>query len=166
MPNTRSTETDESFLAQIALSYAEFKHDLWRTYEPKPADERRLWAIVYAADWHGTARQRMERLLALAPLAIEQASRLSAFASARTTLWTICRSADGVARLAGGLDPGTSGRGWESSGTDRILRVKLPDEAHAAIHALAAADGITASALVALLIEAHLLHHGPSGAGE
>ncbi|WP_216918807.1 hypothetical protein [Synechococcus sp. CCAP 1479/9] len=153
--------SDGAFLDRLARSYGEFKADNWRTYEPKPADERRLWAIVYGAQWPGTARLRMERLLALAPLAIEQASRLAAFSSSRTTLWTICRSADGLERLAGGLDPGTTGRGWEVSGTDRILRVKLPDDGHAAIHALAATDGISPSQLVALLIEAHLLHHGP-----
>ncbi len=155
--------TGGEFIARLAQSYAEFRHDLWRAYEPKPADEKRLWALCFAADWAGTPRQRMERLLTLAPLAIEQASRLAAFSSARTTVWSIVRSAEGVERLAGGLDPGTSGRGWEVAGTDRILRIKLSDEAHATIHALATADGISPSALVGLLIEAHVLQHGRAG---
>ena len=77
------------YIDRAASLWAEFKRDDFRSYEPrssKASDQRKLWAIVYSADWSGTAAQKMERLLMLLPRASETAARSPLFNS-RTTLW-------------------------------------------------------------------------------
>lgn len=144
------------YIDRAALIWAEMKRDDFRSYEPrssKLSDQKKLWAIVYSADWHGTASQKMERLLTLLPRAIETAARSPLF-NARTTLWSVLRSPEGLERLAGGIVPGEGGRGWECGRYDeQVIRLKMDEDTIAFIRAEANNHGLSCSALVALIIE-------------
>ena len=70
---------DTSHLDRAIAIWNEFKADHFRSHYPKPNDAKRLWAIALSADWRGNGTQKMERLLQLLPLAIEQAARTPAF---------------------------------------------------------------------------------------
>lgn len=144
------------YIDRAALIWSEWKRSDFRSYEPRTsraADNKKLWAIVYSADWSGNAGQKMERLLTLLPRAIETAARSPLFNS-RTTLWSVLRTAEGLERLASGIVPGEVGRGWESGIYDwQVLRLKLPDDAMAYISAEAENQGLSRSALVTRIIE-------------
>ncbi len=104
----------------------------------------------------------MERLLALLPRAVEQAARLELYFTARTTVWTILRSAEGLERLAGGIVPGESGRGWESGNYDeQVLRMRLDEDVIAFVRAIATMQNISASEVVAGIIEAFVESYHP-----
>lgn len=149
------TDTTE-YIERAALIWAEMKRDDFRSYEPrssKASDQKKLWAIVYSADWYGTASQKMERLLTLLPRAIETAARSPLF-NARTTLWSVLRSPAGLERLAGGIVPGECGRGWESGQyNDQVIRLRLDEDTIAYVRAEAENQGLSCSALVARIIE-------------
>ena len=151
-PNTNSTE----FIDRAAMIWHEWKRDDFRSYEPRSsraADAKRLWAIVYSADWKGSAGQKMERLLTLLPRAIETAARSPLF-NARTTLWSVLRSPEGLERLAGGIVPAESGRGWESGIYDeQVIRLRLDEDTVAYVRAEAENQGLSCSALVMRIIE-------------
>ncbi len=144
------------FITRAAATWAEHKHPVWQPYEPAPADEKRLWAIAFAADWSGEPLERMERLLSLLDPAIITAGRHPAFVTSRVGFWGVCRSAQGLERLAGGLlvDDDPRGR-WDASGRE-VIWASLPPEQAAAVRALATANGLSISGLVGRLIELHL----------
>jgi hypothetical protein len=158
---------ETEYIDRAAAAWAEFKQPHWREYTPRSSratDQRRLFAIAYASDWPGGIKQRMERLLTLLPRAIEQAARLTAFGSARTTLWSILRSADGIERLAGGIVPGESGPGWDSGVYDeQIIRLRLEEDTIAYIRAQSEVEGLSCSALTARIIEQWLEQQPPIG---
>lgn len=149
--------TDE-FITRAAATWGEFKHPVWAPFDPAPADEKRLWAIAFAADWSGEPLERMERLLSLLQPAIITASRMPAFIASRVGFWSVSRSTQGLERLAGGLTPDTEGRGWDCSGRT-VVWASLPPDHAAAVHALAKANGISVSSLIGHLIEVHLIEH-------
>ena len=144
------------FIERAAQIWMEMKRDDFRSYEPrtsKASDQKKLWAIVYSADWRGNASEKMERLLTLLPRAIETAARSPLFNS-RTTLWSVLRTPEGLERLAGGIVPGESGRGWESGQYDQqVLRIKLDEDLLAYVRAEAENQGLSCSALTARIIE-------------
>lgn len=127
------------FIDKAAQLWAELKRDDFRSYEARTsrkADEKRLWAITLSSDWAGNGLQKMQRLLTLLARAIETAVRSPLFNS-RTTLWTVCRTAEGLEHLAAGVVPGDGGgRGWERGiYDDQVLRVKLPEDTLAYLYA-------------------------------
>ena len=145
-----------SYITRAAAIWAEHRHSLWQSYDPAPADEKRLWAIVFAADWAGTPAERMERLLELLPLAVIAAGRLPAFITGRVSFWSICRSAAGIERLAGGLAVESDTRGrWDCEGRV-VVWASLPPDQGAALLAMAQANGISTSAVIGRLIELYL----------
>ena len=152
-------ENDLSFINQVERSWEEFKRPEWRTYTPrssKQTDQKRLWAIAIGSRWKGTSKAKMEHLLQLFPLAVEHAASLTAFASARTTVWTILQSAEGLERLAGGIAPLRQLEVKQYQ--HQIIRLRLPEDSIAAVRALAAGQGVTCSQFVAGVIEEWLAH--------
>jgi len=142
---------DTSHLDRAIAAWNEFKADHFRSYNPKPNDAKRLWAVALSADWRGNGTQKMERLLQLLPLAIEQAARTPAFSS-RTTLWTVCKTASGIERLAGGI--ALTDYDEITAYNDQILRIKLPEDTMILVRGLAKRLNGNPSALVADILEA------------
>ena len=148
--------TNTSYIDRAAQIWAEYKREDFRTYEPRSsrvADEKRLWAICYAADWSGNAKQKMERLLKLFPRAIEQMGRSPLFSS-RTTIWTALKSPEGLERLANGIVPGEAGRGWESGIYDeQVIRLRLDEPTVCYLRNEAEVQGLSCSALLATIVD-------------
>ena len=94
----------------------------------------------------------MRHLLKLLPLAIEQAAKHPAFASARTTIWTVLRESKGMDRLAGGVY-GETDRDRIRLYSEQVLRLRLPEETILLVNAVARAREITPSTLVTEIIE-------------
>lgn len=149
------------YIDRAAQLWAEFKREDFRSYTPRSSrssDEKRLWAIVYSADWSGTAAQKMERLLTLLPRATEQMARSPLFGS-RTNIWTALKNPAGLERLAGGIVPGESGRGWESGEYDaQVIRLRLDEPTIAYLRAKAELEGLSCSALVEKIVDYWLEH--------
>lgn len=95
---------DTQYLDRFVSSYREFKAQYFREYLAKPTDVKRVWALVLSSNWRGSGLDRMERLLAAWPKAVEQAARSAAF-PATTGIWQLAQSADAIERLAGGIVP-------------------------------------------------------------
>lgn len=153
----QSDENDISYINQIERSWEEFKRPEWRTYTPrssKQTDQKRLWAIAIGSQWKGTSKAKMEHLLKLFPLAVEHAATLAAFASARTTVWTILQSAEGLERLSGGIAPLRQSE--VALYQSQVIRLRLDEASIAAVRAIAAGRGISCSALVAEMVDGYL----------
>ena len=146
--------TDEEILQAATSSWEEFKADHWRSWHSSDNSNgaKRLWAIALSSNWKLTSGAKMHHLLRLLPLAIEQAAKLPAFASARTTFWTICRDPAGLERLASGIYA-TSDRDTIKLYQSQIMRLRLADETLILIRAVAATRGVTCSALVTEIVE-------------
>jgi hypothetical protein len=149
-----NTITDEEILQAATAAWEEFKTEYWRSWHSSDNNNgaKRLWAIALSSNWKLSSAAKMKHLLRLLPLAIEQAARLPAFASARTTFWTICRDPAGLERLAGGVYA-TNDRDAIRLYESQVMRLRLPEETLILVRAVAAARGITCSALVAEIIE-------------
>lgn len=146
--------TDEEILQSAISSWEEFKADYWRSWHSSNNSNavKRLWAVALSSNWKLSSGAKMQHLLRLLPLAIEHAAKLPAFASARTTFWTICHAPAGLEQLAAGIYA-TSARDAIKLYESQILRLRLPEETLILIRAVAAARGVTCSALVAEIIE-------------
>lgn len=145
------------YIERAAQIYAEFKHPTWREYQPrqsKAADQRKLFAIALNSDWRGNSTAKINHLLKLLPRAVEQAARMEVWFNSRTTIWSCCRSAQGLERLAGGIVPGESGRGWDAGDYDaQVIRIRLPEDLVSYVRAEAENQGLSCSALVTRIIE-------------
>ena len=146
--------SDEEILQAATAAWEEFKTDYWRSWHSSDNTNgvKRLWAVALSSNWKLSSAAKMQHLLRLLPLAIEQAAKLPAFASARTTFWTICRDPAGLERLAGGVYA-TNDRDAIKLYESQIMRLRLADETLILIRAVAATRGVTCSALVAEIVE-------------
>jgi len=143
---------DRQYLDRAIAAWNQFKQPFWRSYEPGTNDVKRLWAVALGSNWRGSGLERMEHLLTLLPLAIEQAAKLPAF-GARTTLWAVCRDAKGIERLAGGIYAITD-QDTIDQYNEQIVRVRLPGPTIILLHAMAKRKRTLVSRLVAEIIEA------------
>ena len=154
---------DRQYLDRAIAAWNEYKADYFRSYHAGTNDVKRLWAVALSSDWHGSGISRMERLVTLLPKAIEHAARMPLF-GARTTLWTICKEAKGVERLAGGVCPATY---EEIVQYDRqVLRVRLSEASLLLVQEIARRKGQLPSVLVGDIVEAWVeqdttVHWGP-----
>ena len=154
--------TDEEVIQPALLAWQEWKHPAFRTWDPKPSDAKRLWAVALSSQWAGNGRKRLDYLHRLLPKAIETAARTSAFISARTGFWHICREPEGLRRLSQGITVGMPLEVYD----EQVLRVRMDQRSIVAIRALAAGRGITPSALVAEVLDAWIEHRYTFEAGQ
>ena len=64
------------------------------------------------------------------------------------------RSSEGLERLAGGIVPGETGRGWECARYDeQVIRLKMDEDTIAYLRAEADSHGMTCSMLLGLIVE-------------
>jgi len=141
---------DTIYIDRAVAAWEEWKAPHFRSFMASTNDAKRLWAIVLSSDWPGSGVSRMERLLTLLPKAIEQAARMPVF-GARTTLWTVCKSAAGVERLAHGTVPADYEELQEYDA--QVLRVRMPEDTLILLRGEARRLGTSPSLLVARIIE-------------
>ena len=152
-----------TYIDQMADIWDEWKAPHWRAYEPRSSratDEKRLWAVALSSSWGKTGAAKMQRLLTLFPRAVECAAPMPAF-GARTTIWSLLRSAEGVELLANGVVPSETGRGWTSGNyEEQVIRLRLPEDSIAFVRAEAVSRGLRPSAFVTQIVEQWVAANG------